>query len=150
MSTPVQLILSGLSKYRQSGQGRWLGSCPGPLHKRGDRNMSLSIGENSEGAALLKCFAGCDVTSILAGLSLELRDLYPPRLNEPDYHGGKPKAPPIPWRDMLSALETDLITCSLAFSDLAAGKPFSPVDAAYIAKRADDLAAIVREVRHGR
>jgi hypothetical protein len=148
--SPVDLILSLLSKHRQSGPGRWLGCCPGPLHRRGDRNMSLSIGETAEGAALIHCFAGCEPGAILGALSLTLADLYPPRLKEPDYHGGRPKAPPIPWRDVFTALETDLTACSLAFMDLSAGKPFSPADAAYIATRAADLAAIVREVRHGR
>lgn len=150
MSTPVQLILSGLSKHRQSGPGRWLASCPGPLHKRGDRNMSLSIGETAEGAALLHCFAGCEVAAILAALNLSLSDLYPPKLNEPDYHGGRPKVPPIPWRDIFTALQLDLTACCLAFSDVAAGVPFSPEDAAYFAGRADDMAHQLRRAHHGR
>jgi hypothetical protein len=150
MSTPIGLILSGLAKHRQTGPGRWLGSCPGPLHRRGDRNMSLSIGENAEGAALIHCFAGCEPAAILAALGLQLADLFPPKLAEPGYHGGKPKAPPIPWRDVFTALETDLTACCLAFVDLAAGKPFSPADAAYIATRAEDMAAQLSVVRHGR
>jgi hypothetical protein len=112
--------------------------------------MSLSIGETSEGAALLHCFAGCEAAAILAALGLELRDLYPPRLEDPGHHGDRPKVPPIPWRDVFTALETDLAACCLAFSDLAAGKPFSPRDAAYIAQRAEDMAYQIRRVRNGR
>lgn len=150
MNTPVETILHGLPRYKATGSGRWLGSCPGPLHKKGDRNMSLSIGETSEGAALLHCFAGCEAAAILAALGLELRDLYPPRLNESGYHGGRPKVPPIPWRDVFTAMETDLVACCLAFSDLAAGRPFSPIDAAYIAQRAEDMAYQIRRARNGR
>lgn len=150
MSTPVENILSALPKHRQTGPGRWLGSCPGPLHQRGDRNMSLSIGENAEGAALIHCFAGCEPLAILAALGLELRDLYPPKLDEPGHHGGRPKVPPIPWRDVFTALEIDLATCCMAFSALAAGKPFSPADAAYIAQRAEDMADQIRGARNGR
>lgn len=150
MVSPAELILSGLPKHRQTGPGRWLGSCPGPLHKRGDRNMSLSIGETAEGAALIHCFAGCEPGAILASLGLQLSDLYPPKLAEPGYHGGKPKVPPVPWRDVFTALEIDLTACGLAFCDLASGKPFSPTDAAYISARAEDMAYQIRRVRDGR
>jgi hypothetical protein len=150
MTSPVETLLAGLPKHRKTGPGRWLGSCPGPLHKRGDRNMSLSIGETAEGAVLIHCFAGCEPGAILATLGLELRDLYPPKLNEPGYHGGRPKVPPIPWRDIFQALRLDLIACSLAFRDLAAGKPFSPADAAFIAARAEDMVYQLQRVDHGR
>jgi hypothetical protein len=150
MNTPVETLLAGLPKHRKTGPGRWLGSCPGPLHKRGDRNMSLSIGETAEGAALIHCFAGCEPGAILAALGLELRDLYPPRLNEPGHHGDRPKTPPIPWRDIFQALRLDLTACSLAFSDLAAGKTFSPADATFIAARADDLVYQLRRATGGR
>jgi hypothetical protein len=115
------------------------------LHRRGDRNRSLSVGETSDGTVLIRCFAGCGPTEILGAVGLELRDLFPPR--ESGY-STKPKAPPIPWRDLFDAIETDLTACSLAFADLAAGKQFSPEDAAYIAARAADLADKIREVRN--
>jgi hypothetical protein len=97
---------------------------------------------------LIWCGVGCGADDVVAAVGLGLSDLFPPR---PDgEHYAKPKAPAIPWRDVLSALGLDLIACSLAFNDLAAGKPFSPEDATYIAQRADDLAAIIREVHHAR
>ena len=99
---------------------------------------------------LLHCFAGCDAAQILAAAGLDLRDLYPPRLNDPNYHGGRPKAPRIPWRDVCTAILHDLAVCSLAFCDLAKGRQFSPEDAAQIAKKAADLADQVREVRNER
>jgi hypothetical protein len=115
------------------------------LHRRGDRNRSLSVGETDDGTVLIRCFAGCGPTEILGAVGLDLRDLFPPR---PGGYATKPKAPPIPWRDLFDAIETDLTACSLAFADLAAGKQFSPQDAAYISARAADLADKIREVRH--
>jgi hypothetical protein len=150
MTRPVERLLAGLPNARPTGPGRWLAACPGPLHRRGDRNRSLSLGETAEGVVLLHCFAGCEPGEILAVLGLDLRDLYPPQLDEPGTPGGRPKVPPIPWRDVFLALETDLTVCQLAFSDLAAGKTFSPGDAAYLAQRAENLATILRRIRQNR
>jgi hypothetical protein len=143
--TPIDTLLSRLNGVRQRAPGRWLARCPGPLHRRGDRNPSLSIAETSDQTVLIRCFAGCGPTEILGAVGLELRDLFPPR---PGGYATRPTAPRIPWRDLFDAIETDLTACSLAFADLAAGKQFSPQDAAYIAARAADLADKIREVRH--
>jgi hypothetical protein len=148
MDRPIDIILSSLSKYRQTRPGCWLAQCPGPHHRRGDRNPSLSIREADDGTILFRCFVGCAAGEIVAALGLELRDLFPP---PPEgLHHLKPKAPAIPWRDVFDALEQDLTVCSLAFLDIAAGKPFLPQDARYIAARAANMAVIVREVRCGR
>jgi hypothetical protein len=96
---------------------------------------------------LINCFVGCNPPEILGAIGLELRDLFPPRA---DGYATRPTAPRISWRDLFEAIETDLTACSLAFADLAANKPFSPRDAAYISRRAADLADRIREVRHGR
>lgn len=143
--TPIDAVLTRLNGVHQRAPGRWLARCPGPLHRRGDRNRSLSIGETSDGTVLIRCFAGCEPTEILGAVGLELRDLFPPR---PGGYAQRPQAPRIPWRDVFEAIETDLTACSLAFADLAAGKQFSPADSAYIAARAADLADKIREVRH--
>jgi hypothetical protein len=145
--TPIDTLLSRLNGVHQRAPGRWLARCPGPLHRRGDRNRSLSVGETSDGTVLIRCFAGCGPTEILGAVGLELRDLFPPR--ESGY-ATRPTAPRIPWRDLFDAIETDLTACSLAFSDLAEGKKFSIADADYIAARAADLADKIREVRNAR
>ena len=111
----------------------------------------MRAGDND--LVLLRCFAGCSAADIVQAVGLELADLFPPRPILPDRlilsAPARPKVAPIPWRDLLGALHMDLLTCSLAFSDLAAGKIFSAEDAAYIARRAADLADIIREVRYG-
>lgn len=55
---------------------QFLGHCPGPLHRRGDRNPSLSIREGDGGRVLLFCHAGCSIEQICAAMGLRLRDLF--------------------------------------------------------------------------
>lgn len=151
MSSPVQLILSRLTRIRQTGPGTWRASCPTEAHPHGDRSMGLAIREAGDGSVLIHCFSGCPPDKVLAAISLSMSSLFPDRDGrDPAYRGGRPKAPPIPWRDVVEALHLDLCACSLAFSDLAAGKTFSPQDAVQFAKFADDLAGKLREVGHGR
>uniref|UniRef100_UPI00321F72D4 hypothetical protein n=1 Tax=Methylocaldum sp. TaxID=1969727 RepID=UPI00321F72D4 len=142
---PVDAVLSRLEGVRQTGTGRWLARCPGPLHRRGDRNPSLSIGETSDQTVLIRCFAGCEPTEILGAVGLELRDLFPPR--ESGY-ATRPTAPRIPWRDLLEALERDLVVASIAFSGLARGDEFTVEQAHEMSRFAADLADKIREVRH--
>jgi hypothetical protein len=47
--------------------------CPGPLHKHGDRNPSLSVKDGAGGKLLLHCFAGCSFEEIMAALPARLR-----------------------------------------------------------------------------
>jgi hypothetical protein len=143
--TPIEAVLTRLSGVRQRAPGRWLARCPGPLHRRGDRNRSLSVGETSDGTVLIRCFAGCGPTEILGAVGLELRDLFPPR--ESGY-ATRPTAPRIPWRDLLEALERDLVVASIAFSGLARGDEFTVEQAHEMSRFAADLADKIREVRH--
>ena len=46
----------------------WLCHCPGPLHRNGDRNPSLSVKDGFNGKPLLYCFVGCDYRDIVAAL----------------------------------------------------------------------------------
>jgi hypothetical protein len=69
---PVVLrVLGRLSGVQKSGAG-YTARCPA----HDDRLASLSIGEGSDGRALLHCFAGCTIHDILAGLRLQLCDLF--------------------------------------------------------------------------
>ncbi len=75
MSTAVERIIAALDSFgcrpTQSGQG-WTARCP----SHDDRNPSLSVGEGSDGKALLKCHAGCSHSQVLQALRLEERDLF--------------------------------------------------------------------------
>lgn len=143
MSSPIDTLLSRLDDVRPTGDSRWLARCP--AHE--DRSPSLSVRLTGDGTVLLYDFAGCSAAEVLRAVGLDLADLFPPR--ETGY-AARPTAPPIPWRDLIAAIEIDLTACSLAFRDLAAGKSFAPGDAAYIAARAEDLADRIRGVVDGR
>jgi len=70
--TVVERLLAALGNYRRSGSG-YVARCP--AHE--DRRESLSIGEGSDGRALVKCFAGCDVCDVVDALGMSLADLMP-------------------------------------------------------------------------
>lgn len=76
--SPIDKILTLLAKVRRRQPGQWSACCPA----HDDKGPSLSIRENPDGAVLLHCFAGCEVSQIVAAAGLELQDLFPPR-NEP-------------------------------------------------------------------
>ena len=60
---------------RPDGSGNYSCHCPGPMHKNGDANPSLSVKDGSNGRLLLYCFAGCDFRDIVA--ALERRGILP-------------------------------------------------------------------------
>jgi hypothetical protein len=61
-----------LVQAKRVGTGRWKACCPA----HADRLPSLSIREGSDGRILLRCFAGCELDSILVALKLAKRDLF--------------------------------------------------------------------------
>lgn len=67
-------------KVKRHGR-HWLVSCPGPNHAHGDRDPSLHVSYGRDGAAVLKCFAGCDARSIVERLGLKMSDLFPPSVD---------------------------------------------------------------------
>jgi hypothetical protein len=56
-------------KEKPDGQGNYSCRCPGPLHRGGDRNPSLSVKDGRDGKVLLHCFAGCAYDDIVAALA---------------------------------------------------------------------------------
>ncbi|WP_405925724.1 AAA family ATPase [Streptomyces sp. NBC_00035] len=72
-----------LAKFEQgyrSGEG-WMVHCPGPMHKNGDQNPSLSI-NHVDGKWLLFCFGGCDTKDILATIEMDWSDLFEGEVSE--------------------------------------------------------------------
>jgi putative DNA primase/helicase len=69
---PVRLVLSRLHDVRETADG-WTARCP--AHE--DRNPSLGITEGADGRALLHCFAGCSLASIIRALGIDELDLFP-------------------------------------------------------------------------
>ena len=67
----MERLLARLANVRRSGNG-WSAQCPG--HE--DSRNSLSVGEARDGRVILKCFAGCQLDTILAPLGLRVADLF--------------------------------------------------------------------------
>jgi putative DNA primase/helicase len=74
-------FLSQLQRVKVTGPDEWIGSCPAAGHGqgRGDVHPSLSINRGNGAGPLLKCHAGCDNGSILAGVGMAWPELLPPK-----------------------------------------------------------------------
>lgn len=64
-------FLERLENVHSRGAGKWSARCP--AHP--DRNPSLSIGEAGT-RILVKCWAGCETSQIVAALGLTMADLF--------------------------------------------------------------------------
>lgn len=53
---------------RPDGSGNYACRCPGPMHKNGDANPSLSVKDGKNGRPILYCHAGCDFRDIVVTL----------------------------------------------------------------------------------
>jgi hypothetical protein len=67
----TQEFLSRLQGVKKTKTG-WTALCPA----HGDKTASLSISTGDDGRILLKCFAGCDIQSIMGALGLQTTDLF--------------------------------------------------------------------------
>jgi hypothetical protein len=55
-------------KGQRAGADSYLCHCPGPMHRRGDVNPSLSVKVSDRSRLLLHCFAGCAYDEIVTGV----------------------------------------------------------------------------------
>ena len=62
---------------RPDGSGNYACHCPGPMHKNGDANPSLSVKDGENGRPIFHCHTGCDFRDIVA--ALERRGILPRR-----------------------------------------------------------------------
>jgi hypothetical protein len=83
---PVEMLLARLPGASKAGGG-WSARCP--AHE--DRRASLSVSEGDDGAALLKCHAGCEPAAVLAAVGLAFADLFPENDSPTPRRTGKPK-----------------------------------------------------------
>lgn len=111
----ADLLLSKLEGVRRTGPGRWVARCS--AHP--DKNPSLNVREVEDGRVLVKCFAECDVESILSAVGLGWDAIMPPRAID---HHVKRERRPFNAHDVLVALETELTIASLAMLDIGKGK----------------------------
>jgi hypothetical protein len=69
-------FLARLKSVKHGGD-HFVADCPAC----GDTKQHLSISEGDDRRILVKCFKGCNSTSIVGAMGLELQDLFPPRDN---------------------------------------------------------------------
>ena len=93
--------------------GRYSARCPGPLHKRGDKNPSLSIKELPDGKILINCFTGCSTKDVLTAAGLTFKDLFPD--NQKSTHRTNSK-------NMCQILKHELLVFAFAANDITLGK----------------------------
>ena len=70
----INKLLSRLERVKQTGQGRYIARCP----SHDDKGPSLVVTQ-ADDKILLHCFAGCEVSSILDSVGMELHELFPER-----------------------------------------------------------------------
>lgn len=112
---PIDRLLPLLDGVRESGKDRWVARCPA----HDDQKPSFSIRELPDGTLLIHCFAGCSAEEVLTALGLEFQDLYPGGAMA---HFRRQRKP---WsvREVIAALEFELMVAFIVLADVAAGRP---------------------------
>ena len=118
-------IASRLKKARKTSRSTWSACCPA----HADKSPSLAIREADDGRILLRCFAGCEVASVIAAMGLDMSDLFP-EVIDPSYRGHerKPNRVPFPARDVLKTLLNESSVLLVMARDLANGKSLNKED----------------------
>ena len=93
-----------------------------PAHE--DDTPSLALRETPDGRTLLHCFAGCDVTDILASVDARVSDLFP----DSERHSTRGLRRPYPAAAVLTALAHEVTIISIAAAQMADGEPLSAED----------------------
>lgn len=77
MSPEIRRVLDKLDAVKPTAGG-WLARCP--AHRDGRPSLKIDLGD--DGRVLLRCYAGCETTAIVAAIGLSLGDLFPPKAGE--------------------------------------------------------------------
>lgn len=112
-SSPAELLLSHLEGVRRVGKDRFVACCPA----HGDKHPSLAIRETDDGVLLIHCFAGCEVSSILGSISLDVSDLYPKN----EVSNRKAERRPFSANDLILLAAWESLLASIIASDVARG-----------------------------
>lgn len=67
----IEEFVGRLQKATKDGQHGWKACCPA----HADKNPSLSVSAGADGKILVKCWAGCPVTAVVAAMGLQMFDL---------------------------------------------------------------------------
>lgn len=135
----VSALIERLDAVKQTGEGRWIARCP----SHDDKTPSLSIRETSDGTILLKCWAQCGVSEIVASIGMELRDLFP---RNTDYR--QPLKPRERWhpRDLLQILRREATVILIAARDIAGSGLLSDADQERLLEAVIRISTVTAEV----
>ena len=136
---PADVLLPRLEAVKETGPGRWCARCPA----HDDKHPSLTVKETDDGTLLVRCWAGCPVSDIVAAAGMELADLFPDRPEDrAPLRRGERWVP----RDVLRALAGEVTIAVLAAEDLTRGRPLSERDHARLTQAYARIRAAAAEV----
>lgn len=104
-------LLDRLERVKQTKPDRWIARCP--AHE--DRCPSLSVRQAENGNVLIYCFAGCSTDDVLAALGMQMADLFETPIAE-----SAPRRGGMPARDVLAALDHEILVCVLILNEVVA------------------------------
>lgn len=136
MENNTDKFLSRLSGVSEKLPGRWTARCP--AHE--DRSPSLSVAE-IDGKVLVRCFAGCSFSDIVAAVGMEPQEMFPPRAEH-----GRPIPASQRWipRQVLESTAREALIVVLAADQISRGEPLNPADHARLTQAATALREAAR------
>lgn len=134
-------LLEKLEAVRATGPSKWIARCP--AHE--DKSPSLAITETDDGTVLVHDFAGCNVSEILHAVGLDLRDLFPERID----HHIKAQRRPFNAMDALRCIAHEAEIAACVITDIVNGKPISLSDFERVQLASERLWSAV-EIANGR
>ncbi len=141
--SPIETILPLLEKVRKRQAGQWSARCPA----HADKGPSLSVRENTDGAVLIYCHAGCEVAEIVGALGLDMAGLFPPR----DAPPGTPKRTPrlLSAGQALELLADESLLVAVAAANVGHGVALTTVDKDRVLKAAGKINYLRHECMRG-
>jgi hypothetical protein len=124
------MILDRLERVKQTAPGKWLARCP--AHE--DRSPSLSV-RDIDGRVLIHDFGGCDTSSILAALGLQMSDLFETPLAD-----FGPSRSRLPARDLLQILDHEIVVVCIILADVIRDRRINEVNYERLAMAASRIA----------
>lgn len=136
----LDVLLARLEKVRKSGAG-YTARCPA----HSDRSASLSVTEKEGGKVMVHCFALCPTPDVLAAVGLEMKDLFPKRLEAADSRDRdqvrRQMSQSHQWGAALEVLDWEATVVNIAAEDIAQGKAFTDEDRARLDQAIERIAA---------
>jgi hypothetical protein len=146
MSAPIDTVLSRLEghKLREDGRDRWraCGVCHG-----GSNPSALSIGLSENGAVLLRCWSGCSIEAICAGLGIGVGDLFPPKRGPGEGIGPAKRRRMLTAGQALALLHNEAMVIWVIACDMRAGKTIGEDDHERLTVAAARIGELLAEAR---